>query len=551
MNNRQRNLNRYLLWTFFCVAVIPVVVLGIIFCKVTYDAIFSNTGSVSMSTLEKTVQNLDTLTEMTTERSAALSLDVELYNALNSGQNGGKRTASDYFIDNRAVGRALSRYFPISSNVYSSFIVSEKFTYTNGSQLNPTYDDIKRMGILDLAIEADGQMVWFSTYDYIKALNMPMLLDIDIDYRYLVTAARVLNVRSIPGGNIPLKTEHPPVLIINFKPEQFSKYFTNDNMPYSKTLIATPQGSVVASTDDELLTMVDDILTRPDGFTKYSQNGETFLLCKKAMRTTGWIVAQLLPSKEVLRDVLFLPQLVGALTFVLGIIAIIIAMRFSKLNERISNINSRAYKSEIREKEAEILALNLQIKPHFLYNTLGIFNYMAIENGDTALSKMIISLSNMLRYTTKRSIDLALFSDDIDWLSGYLTIMQTRFAERFTVVMDFDQQAKEARVPKLFLQPFVENAIIHGFSDIENGGKLTISGHRLQDEIVFVVSDNGKGMPQTQADAILAGESEGVGIYNTARRISLVFGDKGHVSISTGEGKGVTAIIKLPVAANS
>lgn len=148
----------------------------------------------------------------------------------------------------------------------------------------------------------------------------------------------------------------------------------------------------------------------------------------------------------------------------------ILLQRFNKMNDRIRLLVIENYEIKLKEQEAEILALSMQMNPHFLYNTLNVMNWTAIENNQKELSKMLVSLSNMLHYTSRKDWSAVHLSEEIKWMNNYFYIMSVRFEDKFTVHYAIEPELYEYKMPRLLFQPFVENAIMHGFDQTEAGG---------------------------------------------------------------------------------
>lgn len=193
------------------------------------------------------------------------------------------------------------------------------------------------------------------------------------------------------------------------------------------------------------------------------------------------------------------------------------------------------------------MALNLQLDPHFMYNTLNVINLISVENGQDEISEMIVSLSKMLKYTVKATSDLVPFKGDWEYLQSYILIMTKRFEGHFHVDTDIDPLLFTYGVPKFFLQPFVENAFVHAFHGTRSGGILTITG-RMDDKgcRVFEVTDNGSGISNEIMERILSDNDASVGIQNVNKRIKIMYGELYGVSFETILGKGTTVTIRLP-----
>ncbi len=167
---------------------------------------------------------------------------------------------------------------------------------------------------------------------------------------------------------------------------------------------------------------------------------------------------------------------------------------------------------------------------------------LAIQNNDEETSALIVDLSEMLQYTFRSFAEKTLLCDEIGWVSNYLHIMSKRYDNLFCTRMDIDENLEDALVPKLILQPLVENAILHGFRQTKKDGLLIlISGQ--EDKILFIIKDNGCGMTCTQPDQ----GSGHVGLSNVHRRLSLLYGENYTFEISSAPGEGTCVRIRIPL----
>ena len=224
--------------------------------------------------------------------------------------------------------------------------------------------------------------------------------------------------------------------------------------------------------------------------------------------------------------------------------------------EKEVEINHRqAVESIERQHEAERNALETQINAHFICNTLNTINYEAIAEGNHNVSVLIKKLSNILRYSFDQKSQHVFFYQEFAWIEQYLFLMKARLEDTFDYKIDVDDNVMEWPCCKLMLQPFVENAIIHGFKGWESGGKLDITARRGDDCIEVSIKDNGKGMPAEIAgkiEKILEGndvdtEGLGIGIQNAYSRIKLFYGESVKVLLRTNEGNGAEFLFKLPI----
>ncbi|MNL24329.1 putative sensor-like histidine kinase [compost metagenome] len=153
----------------------------------------------------------------------------------------------------------------------------------------------------------------------------------------------------------------------------------------------------------------------------------------------------------------------------------------------------------------------------------------------------------MLHYTSRKTWDAVHLSEEMNWMDNYFYIMSIRFEDKFTVEYAIDPQLYEYDVPRLLFQPFVENAILHGFNQTESGGMIRIRGWIAEGTRFYEVADNGRGMSQETVQAILYQKSSSVGIKNTIDRIQIAYGTPYGVSIVSAPGEGTRVVITLPV----
>ena len=207
-----------------------------------------------------------------------------------------------------------------------------------------------------------------------------------------------------------------------------------------------------------------------------------------------------------------------------------------------------------KQKDAEIKALELEINSHFIYNTLNSINYTAIEHEDYETSDLLKVFANVLRYMTENRYELVTVKQEIVWLELYLFLQRSRFDGRFDFEIDVDPEIEEKKIRKLLLQPFVENAIIHGFDRKSKGGLITvICSKEAESGLVITISDNGNGIEEDILHKIREGialenspENLGLGMANTCYRMRLYYGAAFIFSIGSKGGRGTTVTLKLP-----
>ncbi|MEK5318760.1 MULTISPECIES: sensor histidine kinase [Paenibacillus] len=209
-------------------------------------------------------------------------------------------------------------------------------------------------------------------------------------------------------------------------------------------------------------------------------------------------------------------------------------------------------------KELELLALQNQINPHFLFNTLNVLSKLAILEGAEKTSDLIVSLSNLLRYSLQKLDKPVTLQEELDHIREYVTIQQARFRDRILFNLHFDASVLQQQIPALTIQPFIENAFLHGVADMEDGAIITLTLSRANEDVQIEISDNGKGMTEETRLSVLrlegeveSGSSTGLGMQNVFRRLQLFYGKEGMVEISSSTGRGTTITIRIPVKKES
>ncbi|WHY19365.1 sensor histidine kinase [Paenibacillus sp. G2S3] len=208
---------------------------------------------------------------------------------------------------------------------------------------------------------------------------------------------------------------------------------------------------------------------------------------------------------------------------------------FASMVRRIKELIGQVYQSGIMEKEAELKALQAQISPHFLYNTLSIINWRAVQVEAEDISLVVNALSKFYRTSLNNGKQLTSIRDEILNIQAYIDIQLAMHDDQlFDVTYHIEESLYPYQTINFILQPIVENAIKHGIDEKEDGkGMLTIEAYTYNDDIRFVVSDNGKGMDQEQIEQLLYSNGTGYGLKNVHERIKLYYGEAYGVSIES------------------
>lgn len=232
-----------------------------------------------------------------------------------------------------------------------------------------------------------------------------------------------------------------------------------------------------------------------------------------------------------------------------------IAGSFNIMTGKIRGLIEEIKEATARQKNAEIQALEAQINPHFLYNTLDSINWMAIEHEEYEISKMLRNLGIILRYSVGKSNAIVKVEEMCDWMDKYISLQKMRFDNVFEYEIFVAEECKSYRLHKLLIQPFIENAIIHGFKEIEGGGRLRVDINSSEDSksLLITIEDNGKGMSKelvqqyNDIEWAIRDDGSSIGLHNAFSRMYMYYGDKATWKITSIEGMGTVIMLKLPI----
>ena len=219
---------------------------------------------------------------------------------------------------------------------------------------------------------------------------------------------------------------------------------------------------------------------------------------------------------------------------------------------KIRQLICEVYQKKIEQKNAEIRALQAQINPHFLYNTLDSINWMLIERDEQDISDVVISLGEILRYAVGGQNHLVPLGSEARYIESYLFIQKNRLEDRLNYQWELAEDTLDVLVPRLIMQPIVENAVIHGIEPLKKGGVILMKAWIEKEMLLIRVTDNGRGMNQEELEALrekISGtdEIENIGMRNIQRRMELTYGQEQAMEIESVQGEGATITLRMKV----
>jgi len=413
-----------------------------------------------------------------------------------------------------------------------------------------------------------------------------------LDTHWYVEDGKVFGVRRIFGD---VNYEKKNLVYVELVPSFLASSLDLSDMKQAVAVITDPQGKVVYTTQPDSGATFDAAELARQRLRGGGGELAGHLWLHREMRESGWSISMIVPAEaltispwRILRATLIIEGIsVAVLLLIIWIFSRVFVRRIQRLNHKmqlveegtltinlkvhagdeIGELESRfgkmlasinllieeGYKSKITQREAELRALQAQINPHFLYNSLSVINWKAIDVGAEEISRVAGILSAFYRTTLNQGKDPILVRDELLNTKSYLEMQLIMHDYNFDVAYEIDEGISELRMIKLVLQPIVENAIEHGIDQKRTGrGALRISGQVGEDgnTLVFVIEDNGPGIPPEIADEVLVKQSRGYGLRNVQERIRIQYGNRYGITIASEPGCWTRVRVTIPIVEN-
>ena len=228
---------------------------------------------------------------------------------------------------------------------------------------------------------------------------------------------------------------------------------------------------------------------------------------------------------------------------------------FNRMTRRLKQLMQENEEEQQKKHEAEIRALQSQINPHFLVNSLNSIRFIAQVSRYEAIARMAEALIKILSCSFRSNVGFYTLDEELEVLDGFIYLMKIRYSDGFEIEYEIGEGCGSCMVPRLILQPIVENSIVHGFSGQEEElGKITVKA-RLEDQYLYItVRDNGKGMTEEEIRRLLSNETAenedyvSIGVTNVNTRLVLNYGDECTLQIRSEVGRYTETVLRIPAA---
>jgi len=408
---------------------------------------------------------------------------------------------------------------------------------------------------------------------------------------------RVISLILKPIFDTPVKDVY---IVVNIREDGLRKLLGPETEAGSGRMLLNGEGQPVYALKDSLTRQAVENSSLPElmkgattGNTSYEMNNHSYLLNYAPVEVAGWTMLTIQSKDHVLKDMTYVKWMIlsiagcafmitvlvsGAFTRYLlkplqGLLKVMkrvesndltarfesgggdelaqVGFRFNRMLEQIVVLIDEVKEAETNKRSAEIKALSAQMDPHFLYNTLNTIYWKLNLQQVEESQKMVVSLSRLFQLGLNKGLEITTLSKELEHVRQYLELQTCCYADLFQYEIHTGEAwLLELPVPRIVLQPLVENSILHGFRDRESGGIITIdiAGDAEEKWWRIIVRDNGQGMDKAQAAALRRQDGEqGYAVSNLISRLQLYYGDQAELSIETEPGEGMAVTFFLPL----
>mgnify|MGYP000927466263 FL=1 len=574
--------------------ILPLLITSIISYNVYRKSIFEEVSEYSLKIISQLSSNIDMYLEDMVSISILTMYDKELLNIL-------KKSDATYYIDPKYADiyreDKLKNFLFMLNNLRTE--IDGVFIYSNDGRV---YHNIKGKGIV-------GASNYNSKYDYKKSFwykrakeanGKSIIIETHKQEQVLPGDMEVFSVAKIIK-DINYGNEIGTILIdVNLSNIEriCKKVIYNER---EQIIIVAESGNAIFST---LQNEKSDIVRQLYNRVKDSEHGsflefflnEEHLVTYTTSQYSAWKVIRFVPITQLLNATQFIKKstfTVIALFMLFSIILLFVILNkitspvyklreqmklveegelnvsvdvgsnneigqlsdsFNKMVSKLRDLVHRVYEVQLQKKEAQLIALQSQINPHFLYNTLDSIHMMAEINQDFEVSKMVTTLAKLLRYSIKSGSDFVKVCDEVEHVRNYVAIQQVRYENTFKFFTEISEDIDQYLILKLVLQPLVENCIYHGLKYKKDNSFILISAEKANDLITVKVIDNGKGMTEERLSYVRrildnhdrSMTQESIGISNVNNRIKTYFGEKFGLEIYSSLDVGTEVRLLIP-----
>ncbi|BFT69872.1 sensor histidine kinase [Paenibacillus sp. P36] len=579
---------KYWLLGYVLFILIPAAVLLVMHTQRSSHILEEEVTNTMLQTLKQASINLDFQFDSVRDTSNTLFMNPKLAEYLN------RKATIDQQLESLKELRILVDSAETNTNVFRVRLFVNGDRMFTGERVNFfTQESLKNWPWYEKVMNSGGAIVWSGAY---------LESFIDQGPAYIFSAARMLR-------DLHEYDQISGVLLIDVAEKTITDILNKIKLTKDGNIyLIADDGQMISNQDKSLLGKkmmegepLSTIALHDEGVVRLLDDKNPRFAIYTKVASTGWKLVAEVPQSEISSRAVALNQFSGVATIstvtilFLLLVFILLAMIVRNMNRRIQTVirtikrggieslddrtfnaggdfklleNSvdhlihrvhglmeETYQSKVQEREAQLRALQAQINPHFLYNTLDTINWIAIGHNAPEISNMINGLAKYFRLSLNKGRDLVSVTDELNLAKVYLEIQQSRFPKSFEVHFGIEEGLDDLEMPKLTLQPIVENALLHGIRRSKGKTGTILIGARKEDGVlVLSVTDDGIGMDEELVQSLLTqprpsmksdGSGSSYGLYNVNERIKLFAGDHYGLCIHSTLGEGTTVTARI------
>ncbi len=555
----------------------PIILFSLIYSNLVKDIISKKYSESAIQSVYEAGENIDFILNDLQEFSNAILSNRDLIDALNNPS----------MMEPVSFRNLLRGFFTSREDIDGIYVYSDFSVYSVGTIKVTEEDDY--MPINEL-YKSDGEIVWLNTrHEKIKVLAG------EFEKYYFSLGRKLIDFNTLEELGLLIIDIDEGLMVDSYK-----NLISGDE---EEIIIYNDKGEIVSHTDkskigssisDEVFAKEIALADNNSGYLSFKDENVEKIAIYSTSKINSWKIVKIVPYWYLYQELDEIQSNFIRMGIVYAIIAIFLMLFISikitepivtmmKVMKRAENgeldvklsitgkdeigqlgnsfnnmiikmkmLIDRLVEEERLKKEMELEVLHAQINPHFLYNTLNTIRWMAKIQGAKSVSSALTALIKLLMVSINFGKDMISLEEEIEYVKNYILIQRLRFNERFSVDYIVDEACMACYVPKLILQPIVENSIIYGLKEEDSEGlQITIKAYRREDSLIIEVNDNGPGIKQEILKDILKSEKDvnkfsKVGLNNINQRIQLSFGDTNGIEIDSREKQGTSIIIMLP-----
>ena len=598
---RDMPIRNKLIISFLALIILPAITIGIFSFYTSQRLLKQKTEQYTNDILMETGENVDVKLREIERISFQIVSNMTIQEALKKANMGIKDEYEKIFVE-RAIDSQLKGFVPLYLDIASAQVISLSGTvyYVNPGSVTIDISDSEKR-ILE---EHKGGAVWFGTNPSSQTIRVGRAINSIVNQELI--GYEIIQIRESSVHDI---------------------YRRTDLFKSGDILITDLDGRIISHKDksklDEFIGDVAAGLTKDsiyNSFTTVGIDGTSNYVASRSINNGQWRMIAIIPTEQYERDIILLRYWILGICGACCIMSLLLSLRisdsisrplrnlsemmnkvgkgnfdvsiqpysndevgvlsehFNKMVQQVQKLIQEVYQEQYLKQKAELKSLRAQINPHFLYNTLESINWMARTRNVPEIGDMVKALGDLMRASISGD-DFVTLNDEITNITNYLKIQKFRYGDRLGVCIGISPDIGQIIVPKLILQPIVENSIVHGLEEKLEDGHIKISGKLENGDVVIMICDDGVGMEKEKADHLnrlfseyhegtrVSGGSAKVdirkdigskddmhthiGLINVDRRIKMYYGAGYGLSISSvlGEGTSVKAVLPARTSA--